>query len=94
MSSPPALWSPVWCTSILDSAVPTLAGVAHALSTFVTDASGDQVSETTINDLVLDSLRNGDFAINAHQRSIPSIYTPLVAVFPKDNPAIVASLTM
>jgi len=53
----------------------TLVGVAHALSAFVTDASGNQVSETTINDLFLDSLRNGDFAINVHQRSIPSIYT-------------------
>ena len=53
----------------------TLAGVAHSLSAFVTDASGSQVSETTLNDLVLDSLRNGDFAINAHLKGIPSVYT-------------------
>ena len=53
----------------------TLAGVANSLSNFVTDASGSQVSETTINDLVLDSLRNGDFAINAHLKGVPSIYT-------------------
>ena len=53
----------------------TLAGVVHPLSNFVTDASGSQVSETTITGLILSTLLTDGFAINAHQKGVPSIYT-------------------
>ena len=53
----------------------TLAGVVHPLGSFVTDASGSQVSETTITGLILNTLLTDGFAINAHQKGIPSVYT-------------------
>ena len=49
----------------------TLGGVTYGLSKF---AGGDGYSVTTV-DASLDSLRNGDFAINSHQMSNPGTYT-------------------
>ena len=53
----------------------TLAGVVHSLGNFATDASGRQVSETSITGLILSTLLTDGFAINAHQKGIPSVYT-------------------
>ena len=53
----------------------TLAGVVHSLGNFVTDASGSQVSKTDITGLILSTLLTDGFAINAHQKGIPSVYT-------------------
>ncbi|MCZ6788596.1 MAG: hypothetical protein O7D33_01410 [Chloroflexi bacterium] len=53
----------------------TLAGVVHPLDNFVTDASGSQVSEITLTGLILSTLLTDGFAINAHQKGVPSIYT-------------------
>ena len=48
-----------------------LGGVAHPLTSF---AGGSGGSVTTV-DASLDSLRTGDFAINAHSQDDPGVYT-------------------
>ena len=53
----------------------TLGGVVHPLGNFVTDASGNQVSGTTLTALILSTLLTDGFAINAHQKGVPSVYT-------------------
>ena len=49
----------------------TLGGVAHPLASFV----GGSGSSVTTVDAPLDSLRTGDFAINAHKKDEPGVYT-------------------
>ena len=48
-----------------------LGGIVHALSSFV-DGSG---SSTTVVKVSLDSLSAGEFAINAHKKGDPGVYT-------------------
>ena len=50
----------------------SLGGVAHGLTSFVGGAGG---STTLLEGVSLDSLLNGDFAINAHNAETGSIYT-------------------
>ena len=49
----------------------TLGGVAHPLTNFV---GGSGASKTTV-DVTLDSLGTGAFAINAHKKDEPGVYT-------------------
>ncbi len=48
-----------------------LGGVVHPLTSF---ADGAGVSVTTV-DATLNSLRNGDFAVNSHKKGEPPVYT-------------------
>ena len=52
--------------------IPDLGGVAHTLASF---AGGAGTSTTMLDGVTLDSLMNGDFAINSHNSDDPSIYT-------------------
>ena len=65
----------------------TLGGVAHALNSF----TGGAGSSVTTVDVSLDSLRTGGFAVNAHTKGDPGVYTACGNI-PAEGSAVTFSL--